>query len=81
MIYFVTFSPSINISKMKKILFLIVTTMSIAASAQQVLTPETLWKLGRVSPLGITKDGKTIVYKVATPTVAENKSISKFFII
>lgn len=66
---------------MKKILFLIVTTMSIAASAQQVLTPETLWKLGRVSPLGITKDGKTIVYKVATPTVAENKSISKFYTI
>ncbi|MDI1316707.1 S9 family peptidase [Flavobacterium sp.] len=66
---------------MKKILFLILCTMGIAASAQQVLTPETLWKLGRVSPLGITKDGKTIVYKVATPSVAENKSNSKFYTI
>lgn len=55
--------------------------MGIAASAQQVLTPETLWKLGRVSPLGITKDGKTIVYKVATPSVVENKSNSKFYTI
>jgi dipeptidyl aminopeptidase/acylaminoacyl peptidase len=55
--------------------------MSIATSAQQVLTPETLWKLGRVSALGISKDGKTIVYKVSTPSVAENKSNSKFYTI
>ena len=66
---------------MKRILFLIVTTMSITASAQQVLSPETLWKLGRVSVLGISKDGKSIVYKVATPSVEENKSNSKFYII
>ena len=55
--------------------------MSIAASGQQILTPETLWKLGRVSVLGISKDGKSIVYKVATPSVAENKSNSKFYTI
>jgi dipeptidyl aminopeptidase/acylaminoacyl peptidase len=53
--------------------------MSITASAQQVLSPETLWKLGRVSALGISKDGKSIVYKVSTPAVAENKSNSKFY--
>ena len=66
---------------MKKILFLIVSTMSIAASAQQVLSPETLWKLGRVSALGISKDGKSIVYKVATPSIEENKSNNKFYTI
>ena len=55
--------------------------MSIAASAQQVLSPETLWKLGRVSVLGISKDKKSIVYKVATPSIEENKSNSKFYII
>ena len=55
--------------------------MSIAASAQQVLTPEGLWKLGRVSALGISKDGKSIVYKVATPSLDENKSNSKFYTI
>lgn len=53
--------------------------MSIAASAQQVLTPETLWKLGRVTPLGISKDGKSVVYKVSTPVMEENKSTSKFY--
>lgn len=55
--------------------------MSITASAQEVLSPETLWKLGRVSVLGISKDKKSIVYKVSTPTVAENKSNSKFYTI
>ena len=55
--------------------------MSITASAQQVLSPETLWKLGRVSALGISKDGKSIVYKVSTPELTENKSNSKFYTI
>ncbi len=53
--------------------------MSIATSAQQVLTPEGLWKLGRLTALGISKDKKTIVYKVSTPVVEENKSNSKFY--
>jgi dipeptidyl aminopeptidase/acylaminoacyl peptidase len=66
---------------MKKIFFIIVSTMSIAASAQQVLTPEALWKLGRVTPLGISKDGKSVVYKVSTPVMEENKSTSKFYTI
>lgn len=55
--------------------------MSIAASAQQVLSPELLWKLGRVSVLGISKDRKSVVYKVAIPSVEENKSSSKFYTI
>ena len=55
--------------------------MSIAASAQQVLSPETLWKLGRITVLGISKDKKNIVYKVSTPSVEENKSNSKTYII
>jgi dipeptidyl aminopeptidase/acylaminoacyl peptidase len=64
---------------MKKYFILIVITMSLSAAAQQVLTPETLWKLGRVSVLGISKDKKSIVYKVTTPSVVENKSDSKFY--
>ena len=66
---------------MKKIIFLIVSTMSISASAQQVMSPELLWELGRITPLGISKDGKNIVYKVATPSVEENKSNTKFYTI
>jgi dipeptidyl aminopeptidase/acylaminoacyl peptidase len=64
---------------MKKTLLLMLTMMGLTASAQNVMTPELLWKLGRISPLGISKDGKNIVYKVSTPSVEENKSTSKFY--
>ena len=55
--------------------------MGLSAAAQDVMTPELLWKLGRVTPIGISKDGKNIVYKVSTPSVEENKSNSKFYTI
>lgn len=55
--------------------------MGVSASAQNVLSPELLWKLGRVTVIGISKDGKSVVYKVATPSVEENKSNSKFYTI
>lgn len=66
---------------MKKTLFLTLTLISLNAMAQNVMTPELLWKLGRISPLGISKDEKNIVYKVTTPSIEENKSDSKFFIL
>ncbi len=66
---------------MKKILFLTLTMISLNAVAQNVMTPELLWKLGRVTPLGISKDGKNVVYKVSTPSIEENKSNSKFYIL
>jgi len=66
---------------MKKILLTTLTMMSLSAMAQNVMSPETLWKLGRVSSLGISKDTKNVVYKVTTPSIEENKSSSKFYII
>jgi dipeptidyl aminopeptidase/acylaminoacyl peptidase len=47
--------------------------------AQDVMTPELLWKLGRITPLGISKDEKNLVYKVETPSVSENKSETTFY--
>jgi dipeptidyl aminopeptidase/acylaminoacyl peptidase len=64
-----------------KLLFIIAGIISLSAPAQEVLSPETLWSLNRVTALGISKDGKSIVYKVATPSVKENKSDSKFYTI
>ena len=55
--------------------------MSLNALAQNIMTPELLWKLGRVTPLGLSIDGKNIVYKVTYPSVAENKSESKLYTI
>jgi len=67
---------------MKKIILIITYILgNMAINAQEVMTPELLWKLGRVSALGITQDNKSLIYKVSTPDIAENKSNSKFFII
>lgn len=43
-------------------------------TGQTRLTPELLWKLGRVSGLGISKDGKYVLYSVSTPDAQTNKS-------
>ena len=65
---------------MKKLLILTLITMSVnAVVAQNLMSPELLWKLGRISPLGISKDEKNIIYKVSTPSVEENKSNSKYY--
>lgn len=65
---------------MKKTLALIIVFMStLHLSAQEVMTPEKLWQLGRVAPIGITEDGKTIVYKVTTPSVAKNEMETKTY--
>ncbi len=47
--------------------------------AQQHLTPELMWKLGRVSGTGISTDKQFVIYSVSTPDAAENKSNSKSY--
>lgn len=63
---------------MRSIIVLLVAVLSISGGAlgQNVMTPEGLWQLGRVSGLGITPDGRQIIYRVSTPDIAENKSRS-----
>lgn len=46
---------------------------------QQMLTPELLWKLGRVSVTGITKDKQYIIYSVGTPDMEQNKVINQLY--
>lgn len=66
---------------MKQILFFLVTLLFFSSFAQNKMTPELLWKLGRVSGLGISKDGKYILYSVGTPNAAENKTSRKTYAI
>ncbi|THF49423.1 S9 family peptidase [Flavobacterium supellecticarium] len=66
---------------MKKLLILTLGMMGLTSTAQETLNPDILWKLGRLSPIGISKDGKNIVYKVATPSIDENKLNSKYYIL
>jgi len=49
--------------------------------AQEVMTPEKLWELGRVSALGISKDGNSVVFRVTTPSISENNFSSKNYIV
>jgi dipeptidyl aminopeptidase/acylaminoacyl peptidase len=58
----------------KKIALLIVLIAPLILVAQDRMTPELLWKLGRVTGLGISKDGKYILYSVTTPDVETNTS-------
>lgn len=65
---------------MKKIVFLTLGIMGItSAGAQNVMTPELLWKLGRLSAIGMSADSKAVIYKVTTPSLDENKSASKYY--
>ncbi len=46
----------------------------------QNLTPEMLLQMGKVGALGITKDGKSVVYSVRTYNIAEDKKTTQVFI-
>ncbi|MEI6185355.1 MAG: hypothetical protein WCP65_07480, partial [Bacteroidota bacterium] len=45
----------------------------VVAQNKKSLTPDMLWKIGRVSARGITKDKKYVIYTVSNPQVSENK--------
>ena len=66
---------------MKKLLLFIPITFSSLAFGQNRMTPELLWQLGRLSALGISKDGKYVLYSVSTPNAAENKSTKKSYVL
>lgn len=67
---------------MKKVVYtlvLLLTTLQL--SGQQVMTPELLWQLGRVSPVGLTTDKKNIVYRVSVPSVEQNSFSGSYHIV
>ncbi len=67
---------------MKKIILLSIFSLAFAPlNAQNTLTPETLWKLGRVSEAGISPDGKMVIYNIRNFNVAENKGLSDVYIL
>lgn len=67
---------------MRKTGFLLLVLMSSLASfAQELLTPETLLKIGRVSAQGFSSDGSMVYYSVSVPDLTENKNKTKFYAI
>ncbi len=43
------------------------------------MTPELLWQVKKVSPIGVSNDGKTLFYKVSSPNMEENSFDSKYY--
>lgn len=64
---------------MKYVLLTGVLLAALAGQAQERMTPELLWKLGRVNPTGLTKDKQYIVYSVSTPDMAAGKNNRKTY--
>ena len=64
---------------MRYIFSLALVFVAIIASSQQNMSPELLWKLGRVSPVGLTKEGNALVFAVSTPNMEQNKSTRKLY--
>jgi len=64
---------------MKKLLIILLLLGSTNLFSQNNLTPELLWKLGRVAALGITKDKQSVIFAVAIPDIRENKSKRKYY--
>ncbi len=63
---------------MKKIFVCIATTIFVVAVfAQERLTPEKLWQIGRVSAIGLSNDQQQVLYTVATPDIQNNNSQRK----
>lgn len=55
--------------------------MPISLFAQNVMTPELLWKLGKVSALGTNPDGSILLYKVGVTDIKTEKTKSKFYLL
>jgi dipeptidyl aminopeptidase/acylaminoacyl peptidase len=64
---------------MKTTLLFSICLLSICIQAQQLLTPEKLWELKRLSANSLSADGSTVYFSVTTPIVAENKSSTEKF--
>lgn len=66
---------------LKKIFTAFLLLITLFAFSQPKMTPELLWKLGRVSGMGMSKDGKSVIYSVSIPDWEANKSNQYYYMI
>src|ERR1044072_8170252 len=64
---------------MKKTILFLLLIAPFVCIAQNIMTPELLWKLGRMNAIGVSKDKKYVVYTVAVPDVSQNKNSTKTY--
>ena len=66
---------------MRNLLILLLFAFSTQAYAQQLMTPELLWELGRVSIDDVSSDGSKILFGVTTYNVEETKGTRQLFML
>jgi len=66
---------------MKKLTGIITLLVLVLNLGAQNLTPEMLAEIGKVSAVGITKDGKSVIYKVRQYNIEENEGVAQLYII
>lgn len=54
-------------------------TLTEAEKAAGILTPEMMWKMGRIGEQALSPDGKTLVYTVTWYNLAENRSTTSLY--
>lgn len=64
----------------KKYLYVALALMTTTAFAQNKLTPETLWKLGRIGGFKLSPDGKSVAYTVRNYNLADNKGNTDMYL-
>ena len=60
---------------------LVVLGIPSSASAQDVMTPELLWRLQRVSAPAVSADGQKLAYGIRTYDVSANKGDTDLFVL
>lgn len=61
-----------------RIIFLVAILYSVIAHAQ-VMSPEMLWQLKRVSPIGLTNDGQSVIFRSTQYDIESNSRSSKTY--
>ena len=54
-------------------------TIGTGLTAKEIMTPENLWQVQRVSPLGLNQNKTHVIYKVTTPSIKNNDFDSKVY--
>ena len=64
---------------MKSILTIIIALFCSFVAESQVMTPELLWQLKRVSPIGLSDDGQSVLFRVSQYSIEANSRSSKTY--
>ncbi len=64
---------------MRSILTIIIAVFCSIAAQSQVMTPELLWQLKRVSPIGLSDDGQSVLFNVSQYSIEANARSTKTY--